>query len=174
MDSPVVKVLMQKLETGMYNKQGFTLIEILVVLVIIGITVGFAMLAFGDFGAERSVLFAAEQLVHDIKTAQQQAILEIGTYGIRVNQHSYQVFRFDSEHWQQFRSKKLYQIHLLPKNVTLEFQPKIDSEGNPQIVINESGEMNRFNLYIYMKKKVVAHIVGHHSGLIQLNTKPSS
>ncbi len=51
---------MLRLVIGMQNRaradlNGFTLIEILVVIVIVGITLSFALLAFGDFGSERRI-----------------------------------------------------------------------------------------------------------------------
>ena len=55
------QVSTRSLETGMtVNNKGFTLIEVMVVVVIIGITIGFAMLSFGDFGQSRRLLTAAE------------------------------------------------------------------------------------------------------------------
>ena len=85
---------MQKSETGMTRPKGFTLIEILIVIVIIGITIGFALIAFGDFGEGKRIRFAAEQLINTIKLSQQKAILESSTLGLKVDQSSYRVFKF--------------------------------------------------------------------------------
>lgn len=155
--------------------RGFTLVEILVVLLIIGITIGFAMLAFGDFGARRRVVFAAEQFVNDVKMVQNQAILENSTFGILVNQDSYRAFRFNAAmSWQVVSSNRIFRQHFFPKPASLRFQPKIGSAGTPQIIINESGDMSPFNLLVDIKGSVVAEVVGHHNGAIQLKTKPSS
>ncbi len=51
----MVLVQTHKLVIGMKNHKGFTLIEILIVLMIIGITLSFAILSFGDFGEGRKV-----------------------------------------------------------------------------------------------------------------------
>lgn len=159
---------------GARSTRGFTLVEILVVILIIGITIGFAILAFGDFGTRRRVVFAAEQFVNEVKLVQHQAILEIGTYGILVDQHSYTVFRFDSLNWRAMTGNRIFSKHYFPDQATLKFQPQIDAEGNPQIIINESGDMNSFGLYISIKNSVVAVINGHHNGSIDLIKKPSS
>lgn len=166
---------MLKLEIGMYNKRGFTLIEILIVLLIIGITVGFAVVAFGDFGAKRRIVFATEQFVNDVKLAQHQAILETGTFGILVNKNTYQIFRFNGAmNWEKVSESSIFRKHTFPDQSSLYFKPQIKTQGNPQIVINESGDMNAFHLFVELKGVVVATVIGHHSGLLQLDTKSSS
>lgn len=168
---------MLKLEIGMFNERGFTLVEILVVLLIIGITIGFAMLAFGDFGARRRVVFAAEQFVNDVKLVQHQAALDMGTYGLFVHQNSYRVFRFNVlSGWQVMTDHQIFRQHFFPPAVTLRLQSqfKPGSPNTPQIIINESGDTTPFHLMIDLKGLWVAEVVGHHSGLIQLKTKPST
>lgn len=165
---------MPKLEIGMSNNKGFTLIEILVVLFIIGITIGFALLAFGDFGAKRRVVLASEQFVTYIKLAQQQAILETSTLGITVSNNSYQASRYSaSNNWQSFPAKSIFRKHTFPSDVLLKFQPQQPQGAQPQIVINESGDMNAFRLTVNIKGEVVVVIIGHHNGLIDLENKKS-
>lgn len=162
---------MPRLEIGMSNEKGFTLLEILVVVVIIGITIGFAMLAFGDFGAKRQVIFASEQLVNDVKLVQHQAALEISTYGILINKDSYRVFRLSAlNRWDVVSSHPIFRRHVFPGGATLRFQPRLGDSKNPQIIINDSGDMTPFHLMVEMKGKVVAEVIGQHSGLIQLKT----
>lgn len=152
---------------------GFTLIEILVVMVILGITITFAMLSFGDFGGKRRVILATEQFVNFVKLVQQQAVLETGTLGIKVADNSYQALRFDPDAgWQYFPENSIFRRREFPSSVQLQFQPRISSGQNPQIVINESAEMNRFQLNIILKTEEVAHVVGHHSGLIKMESEP--
>ena len=155
--------------------RGFTLIEILVVMLIFGITISFAMLSFGDFGAKRRVVLAAEQFVNYVKLVQQQAVLETGTLGIRVDQNTYQALRFHPDKgWQLFPLKSIFRRREFPSSVFLQFEPRIPSGRDPQIVINESAEMNRFQLKVMMKDKKVVDIVGHHSGLLKMEVLGSS
>lgn len=164
---------MPKLEIGMSNKKGFTLIEIMVVLLIIGITIGFALLAFGDFGAKRRAILASEQFVNFVKLVQQQAIMETSTLGIYVDDNSYQALRFDgSSRWQHFPAHSVFRKHAFPAQVTLQFKPKAALTKDPQIIINESGDMSAFTLAVLIQDDEVAVIEGHHNG--SLDTKSSS
>ena len=166
---------MPKLEIGMSNKKGFTLIEIMVVLLIIGITISFALLAFGDFGAKRRVILASEQFVNFVKLVQQQATMETSTLGIYVDEHSYQALRFDSSsHWQHFPAHSVFRRHVFSTQATIQFKPKAAFSKDPQIVINESGDMNAFTLTVLIDNDEVAVIEGHHNGIVVLDVKSSS
>ena len=140
----MVKVLMPLLVIGMQNK-GFTLIEILVVLLIIGITLGFALLAFGDFGAERKLRVSAEQFVNYLKFAQQEAILEACPLGIRINKAGYQILRFQApSSWTSIPHNHLFKLHPFPEHAIIELQSPVKSI--PQIRINDEGEISPFKL----------------------------
>jgi len=164
---------MRRLETGISNNQsGFTLVEILIVLLIIGITISFALLAFGDFGATRRVELAAEQFANYVKLVQQHAILETGTFGILVEHKDYQAFRFDLvSGWQTLSAQSVFRLREFPSVAEVSFQTKMNSSPHtPQIIINESGDMTAFQLAFKSKGTDVAVVQGHHSGLIQIKS----
>lgn len=166
---------MLKLEIGMSNKGGFTLVEILVVLLIIGITIGFALLSFGDFGAKRRVVFASEQFINFVKLVQQQAILETGTLGVFVNGGQYQALHFDaSSNWKQYPANSIFRVHSFPAQVKVKFLSQTALGNNPQIVMNASGDMSPFKLAIYFKNHQVTTIIGHQNGAVSFEMSPSS
>lgn len=128
--------------------KGFTLIEIMVVLLIIAITLSMTFLAFGDFGASRRIAFEAEQLRNLIKLAQQQAILESGTLGLSIRQGSYQVYRFiPPSTWQPLTKPYIFKAHTFPKETSVRLILSFSPSGNaPDIIINATGDLTPFSL----------------------------
>lgn len=143
----VVLALTPTLVTGMPANKGFTLIEILVVILIIGITLGFALLAFGDFGGKRRIIIAAEQFTNYVKLVQQQAILETRTLGIKLNNKGYQVVRFESSmNWQPMPSKGIFRPQHFPDNLVLTIKDPSNKQDQPSIIINAMGDTTPFTL----------------------------
>lgn len=151
------------------------MVEILVVLLIFGITLSLALMVFGDFGARRRVVFASEQFVNYIKLVQQQAVLEMSTLGIRVNQSTYQALRFDPfSGWRMFPANGIFRQHAFPASTELRFHPSISSGNGPELVMNESGDITPFHLSVELNHEVVASIDGLHNGTLLMEVKSSS
>lgn len=169
---------MLKLVTGMQNNRGFTLIEILVVLLIIGITLGFALLAFGDFGRERRIIVAAEYFSHYIQFAEQQAILESNTLGIIIDGPNYQLLRFHPPNqWQPLSGRHVFQQQHFPSQtiVHLEMEKNKGTAPNNMIIINTSGDISPFQLHLGVNDaQDIIDILGQRDGSVTLQRKQSS
>lgn len=154
----------------MPNNKGFTLIEILIVIVIIGITLGFALMSFGDFGEGRRVLTSAEQLVNTLKLGQQQAILETSTLGLRIDNKSYQLLKYQNQ-WVPFSNKGIFKPTQLPKNTLVNLKTSSNPPiGTPAIIINPSGDMTPFVLTMgTANEPVIVTITGLHNGSLLLS-----
>lgn len=155
--------------------KGFSLIEILVVLLIVGITMGFAMMAFGDFGETRRITVTAEQFIQYVKLAQQQAILETRTLGIAFNNNSYQVLHLSQQgNWSPMGDKHIFHRQQFPKELSYRFRNTIIKHRTPQIIINASGDMTAFTLdFGTNKQTVIATISGASNGAITIQTNKS-
>lgn len=168
---------MQKSVTGMSANRGFTLIEILIVIVIIGITVSFAMLAFGDFGQERRILFAAEQLRSSLRLAQEQSILKTATMGVRIDNTSYQIVKFqESSGWSNNNNKGIYKTVLFPNNTVINLKTDHKPKNKePEIIINTSGDMTPFTLVFgSTSKPVITTLTGSLTGSLSFKKASSS
>ena len=169
---------MQKSVTGMRkNNQGFTLIEILIVLVIIGITFGFALIAFGDFGESRRILFSVEQLVTTIRLAQQQAILESSTLGLSIDHSGYQFFQLQNNtQWKPISDKGVFKMTYFPQDTLLTLKTNRRAPaGAPAIIISSTGDITPFSLkFGSTKENSIALLVGKHNGDLNVNSKNTS
>lgn len=157
----------------MTTNKGFTLIEILIVIVIIGITIGFALIAFGDFGESRRILFSAEQLASTLKLAQQQAILETSTLGLRIDNNGYQILKFQNpSSWVPISNKGIFKFTYFPKNTVLTFKTNTKfSPNSPAIIINASGEMTPFTLgFSTNKETVMTLLIGNRDGSLAFSS----
>jgi len=166
---------MRKLVIGMIDNRGFTLIEIMIVLVIIGITFGFALIAFGDFGESRRLLFSIEQLVNSLRVAQQQAILETSTFGLQIDNTRFQILQFQSNTaWKPVSNKGIFKVNYFPKNTVIFLKTNNNYKpGTPPVIINSSGDMTPFTIsFTNNKAQSIAVLSGSHNG--DLNLKETS
>ncbi|CAM2904604.1 type II secretion system minor pseudopilin GspH [Legionella anisa] len=170
--SAATKQLSSTAEVPKKSNQGFTLIEILIVLVIIGITFGFALIAFGDFGESRRILFSAEQLVNTLRLAQQQAILGTSTLGLRIDNNGYQVFQlYNNAQWKPISDKGVFKMTYFPQDTHIILKTSNSTPaGAPPIIISSSGDMTPFTLNFGSKQdNNLALLIGKRNGELQFN-----
>ena len=69
---------------------GFTLLELLVALVLIGIILSFAVFTLGDGGEDRRIKEEANRFYYLIKLAQEEAILNAREWLLEIDSQGYQ------------------------------------------------------------------------------------
>lgn len=137
------------------NERGFSLLELLVVIVIISILFTFTTLAIRGTSPEELIQTEAQRLDRLIQLALEEAILKGVEYGVEFKPDSYRFLLFVENTWQPLDDDKLLRQRQLPENMEFELEieqievlveiASEDSEDedspDPQVFILSSGEI---------------------------------
>jgi general secretion pathway protein H len=138
---------------------GFTLIEIMIVVFIIGLVSAIAVVTFGGNSRDTELDKEAERLDALIDYAREQAELQTRDFGFRMNQNSYQFVVFDPlrNEWRLATEDDALRERALPEGlipglvvegrpVVLGIKwPKID-DFKPQVMIFGNGDLSSFEV----------------------------
>lgn len=135
---------------------GFTLLELLVVLVLLGIILSFAMLSVGDGGRQDQLQREAQRLQALFHLAGEEAVLQSAELGVALRPNAYRFVRYGSEGWQGL-GDAMFRDYVLPDGMELalylEDMPVSliatnDAAIEPQLLFLSSGERQPFELVI--------------------------
>lgn len=144
---------------------GFTLIEVMVVVLIIGITVSLVTLSVSS--GERPALTEAKRLKTLLSMVGEEAILQGRNFGMRVEPDGYRFYLLSADGWLPLSGDDLLRERALSSGLRLELETegvrfefpkeadeadsgerKKDADDGPQLYFLASGEVSPFTLTI--------------------------
>ena len=143
---------------------GFSLIELLVVVVIIGLFAGTAVLSLNVVGDDRELERETFRLRSLLDTLMDEAVLETRDYGVLFTRSGYRFFVYDyqTRTWLDPMGDQLLREHRLvePLALTLfledrevglesEYEPEIGEQPQPQVLLLASGEITPFEAELF-------------------------
>ena len=137
------------------RNHGFTLIEMLVVVVIIGILASTVVLGFVGADREQNLRTEAERLAALIEMARSEAVQRNEEWGVSINATGYQflVFSPDDHRWVEqkngpFHPRKTADMTLSVQVDQLTMPGDKANENAPNIIMFSSGEQTPFEIEI--------------------------
>ena len=134
---------------------GYTLIEILIVLFILSIVTSVALLSIGRNDNKRFATFA-DELTETISLAKEQALLQSSVLGLTIEDHALHFGALSTEggknQWLPLQDNVL-QKYRIPSGIQLTVRTSdstnvTPNHGSPQIIISANGELTPFTIYI--------------------------
>jgi general secretion pathway protein H len=149
--------------------RGFTLLEIMVVLVLIGIIFSFAVLSLGRNDLAEAMERETRRLVTLINLANDEAVIRGEELAIHFTEKGYTFLVLQAEGWRELEDDRLLKSHKLPAGISVKIevegdppamaQPKKKTEESetPQVYILSSGEMTPFSATIAAEQSQVRY-----------------
>ncbi|WP_210642487.1 MULTISPECIES: type II secretion system minor pseudopilin GspH [unclassified Pseudomonas] len=141
------------------HSRGFTLLELMVVIVLIGVVVGMVSLAIGP-SPTREARQQAQDFIRVVQQLRERAVLDGQEYGVRLQPRGYQALRLESLGWTAVSA-----VHRLPESLTLGLEQDghlltlDDAQGPPQLLMLSSDEISAFRLFIKVAGQTISQVV---------------
>ena len=152
---------------------GFTLLELMVVLVLIGIIFSFAMLSLGGDDVARMMERETRRLVTLLDMAGEEAVIRGEDLGVHFTDTGYAFMVLRQNSWADVTNDPLLKPRDLPAGIDLDLEieeepPQVgesdpdkdkerDDTPTPQVYILSSGEMTPFTMTLQSEQSVMRY-----------------
>ncbi|GAA5193008.1 type II secretion system minor pseudopilin GspH [Ferrimonas gelatinilytica] len=125
------------------RQRGFTLLEMLLVVLLIGVMAGSVSLIFGGDARREAMIKSGDEFRVVVSTALEEAALSGELVGVVVEPDHYFFARWnlDDEAWEEHRGDRLYRQRTLPEGIEM----TLELEGLP-LVQEDEEEASEFGL----------------------------
>ena len=161
----------------MKRQQGFTLIEIVIVVVIISFVISIATISFGNPQSKR-IKQSSTQVTSLLQLAKEQAIFNSQDYALSIWESGYAFYTLNEEGWVLVTDDRIFRSRELPSD--LEFVLYLDDirvvlekedKKEPQVFITSDGEFSPFKLEITDQQDWVYQISFDEVGEFEINAE---
>jgi len=173
-----------RLRVAGHRASGFTLLEVLVVVIIIGIITSMAVVSTRVLGGDHEMDREARRLQAVLGQAREDAMLEGRDVGLRIDALGYDFLRYDgrNERWDTVTEDPLLRERLFPEGMSaglwLESRrvqlperslPNERAPASPQVVVLASGDLVPFEVRLERAgTEETRAIAGHADGRIEI------
>lgn len=153
--------------------RGFTLMEVLAVIFIIGIILSFAGLSVGQH-SNRIVQDEAERLHGLMRMASQESVLQGRELALEFRRDGYRFLELGATDWTPVEQDRLFRKRDLPPTLHLELELEgvaanfDDTENPPRVFILSSGELTSFFLTLDIDGDAAYTLEGSIDGKLDL------
>jgi general secretion pathway protein H len=154
------------------TSRGFTLLEVITVVFIIGVIVSFAGLSVSQ-NQDHRVRDEAERIVHLLRLGSEEAVLQGRELAMQISKEGYLFVTLEGEKWVPLEGDNLFRKREFPDLFTIELEMwrkkmNLDDDKFQRIKMLSSGEMDPFVLLLKLEEGGFYTLTGDLTGQLEM------